>query len=138
MIARDNPAEAGREAFEAATIAEQFARARYARGSAVVRAAADPWADDQTVCRLDGVVRCRVRAGVAVVHRGAPSGSGKAFVASPLSAVTGAPIVEIDDFVSAECFAGWWPRFDAWVLTPREVIAAPRHDGTMALLARVL
>jgi hypothetical protein len=32
MIAGENPAEAGREAFEAATIAEQFAQARYAPG----------------------------------------------------------------------------------------------------------
>jgi hypothetical protein len=29
-----------------------------------------------------------------------------------------APIVEIDDFVSWDDFAGWWPRFDAQVLTP--------------------
>jgi hypothetical protein len=24
----------------------------------------------------------------------------------------------MDDFVSWDCFAGWWPRFDAQVLTP--------------------
>jgi len=29
-----------------------------------------------------------------------------------------APIIEIDDFVSWECFADWWPSFDAQVRTP--------------------
>jgi hypothetical protein len=29
-----------------------------------------------------------------------------------------APVIEVDDFVSWDCFAGWWPRFDARVLRP--------------------
>jgi uridine kinase len=56
--------------------------------------------------------------GVRIVGVDGPSGSGKSFLAARLAALTAAPIVEIDDFVSWDCFAGWWPRFDAQVLTP--------------------
>jgi uridine kinase len=47
-----------------------------------------------------------------------PSGSGKSHFARKLSPVLHAPIIEIDDFVSWDNFAGWWPRFDAQVLMP--------------------
>jgi uridine kinase len=56
--------------------------------------------------------------GIRIVGVDGPSGSGKSWLAGQLSAVLRAPIVEIDDFVSWDCFAGWWPRFDAQVLTP--------------------
>jgi uridine kinase len=56
--------------------------------------------------------------GIRIVGVDGPSGSGKSFLAARLSALMAAPIVEIDDFVSWDCFAGWWPRFDAQVLTP--------------------
>jgi len=47
-----------------------------------------------------------------------PSGSGKSHLARGIAEALGAPTTEIDDFVSWDCFAGWWPRFDAQVLTP--------------------
>jgi hypothetical protein len=56
--------------------------------------------------------------GIRIVGVDGPSGSGKSWLAAQLSSVMSAPIVEIDDFVSWDCFAGWWPRFDAQVLTP--------------------
>ena len=56
--------------------------------------------------------------GIRIVGVDGPSGSGKTLLASQLSAVMRAPVIEIDDFVSWDCFAGWWPRFDDQVLTP--------------------
>jgi hypothetical protein len=56
--------------------------------------------------------------GIRIVGVDGPSGSGKSYLAMRLSAVLAAPVIEIDDFVSWECFAGWWPRFDEQVLTP--------------------
>lgn len=56
--------------------------------------------------------------GIRIVGVDGPSGSGKSFLAAQLSTLLTAPIIEIDDFVSWECFAGWWPRFDEQVLTP--------------------
>jgi uridine kinase len=56
--------------------------------------------------------------GIRIVGIDGPSGSGKSFLAARLSTLLAAPIIEIDDFVSWDCFAGWWPRFDTQVLTP--------------------
>ncbi len=56
--------------------------------------------------------------GIRIVGIDGPSGSGKSHLARGLSAVLNAPIVEIDDFVSWDDFAGWWPRFDTQVLAP--------------------
>jgi uridine kinase len=56
--------------------------------------------------------------GIRIVGVDGPSGGGKSHLAAELSALLAAPIVEIDDFVSWSCFAGWWPRFDEQVLTP--------------------
>lgn len=56
--------------------------------------------------------------GIRIVGVDGRSGAGKSFLASRLSALMAAPIVEIDDFVSWGCFSGWWPRFDDEVLTP--------------------
>ncbi|WP_328470867.1 hypothetical protein OHA21_05650 [Actinoplanes sp. NBC_00393] len=56
--------------------------------------------------------------GIRVIGVDGPSGSGKSFLASRLSSLLAAPIIEIDDFVSWDCFAGWWPRFDEQVLSP--------------------
>jgi uridine kinase len=56
--------------------------------------------------------------GIRIVGIDGPSGSGKSHLAAPLSALMAAPIVEIDDFVSWDCFGGWWPRFEEQVLTP--------------------
>src|SRR4051812_35154033 len=56
--------------------------------------------------------------GIRIVGIDGPSGSGKSFLAAQISKLLAAPIIEIDDFVSWDCFADWWPRFDAQVLTP--------------------
>ncbi|NES13953.1 MULTISPECIES: uridine kinase [Micromonospora] len=56
--------------------------------------------------------------GIRIVGVDGPSGAGKSTFAGRLASLTGAPIVEIDDFVSWDGFAGWWPRFEAQVLTP--------------------
>jgi energy-coupling factor transporter ATP-binding protein EcfA2 len=56
--------------------------------------------------------------GIRVVGIDGPSGSGKSHLARGLAEIMRAPIIEIDDFVSWDDFAGWWPRFDAQVLAP--------------------
>lgn len=56
--------------------------------------------------------------GIRIVGVDGRSGAGKSFLASRLSSLLAAPIIEIDDFVSWKCFAGWWPRFDEQVLSP--------------------
>ena len=56
--------------------------------------------------------------GIRIVGVDGRSGAGKSFLAAQLSTLMAAPIVEIDDFVSWDCFAGWWPRFDEQVLSP--------------------
>ncbi len=56
--------------------------------------------------------------GIRIIGIDGRSGSGKSFLAERLSALMAAPIIEIDDFVSWDCFAGWWPRFDEQVLAP--------------------
>ncbi|MCU4184595.1 hypothetical protein K6U06_09515 [Acidiferrimicrobium sp. IK] len=48
-----------------------------------------------------------------------PSGSGKSTFAAHLAAALGdAEVVEIDDFVSWDNLAGWWPRLETEVLGP--------------------
>jgi hypothetical protein len=56
--------------------------------------------------------------GIRIVGVDGPSGSGKSCLAAELSRLLAAPIIEVDDFVSWDCFAGWWPRFDEQVLVP--------------------
>lgn len=56
--------------------------------------------------------------GIRLVGIDGPSGSSKSYLAAQVSELLAAPIIEIDDFVSWDCFADWWPRFDAQVLTP--------------------
>ena len=56
--------------------------------------------------------------GIRIVGVDGPAGAGKSSFAEPLAAALGAPVVTVDDFVSWGDFAGWWPRFDAQVLTP--------------------
>ncbi|WP_018350391.1 uridine kinase family protein [Longispora albida] len=56
--------------------------------------------------------------GIRLVGVDGPSGSGKSYLAARLATALGAPIIEIDDFVSWDCFSGWWPRFEAQVLEP--------------------
>jgi hypothetical protein len=70
---------------------------------------------DQVVA---AVVGCAPVNGIKIVGVDGPSGGGKSHLAHRLSEALTAPIVEIDDFVSWGNLAGWWPRFDAQVLTP--------------------
>jgi uridine kinase len=56
--------------------------------------------------------------GIRLVGVDGPSGGGKSTLAAALAAELGAPIVEIDDFVSWDHFADWWPRFESQVLAP--------------------
>jgi uridine kinase len=56
--------------------------------------------------------------GIRIIGVDGPSGSGKSVLAGRLSTMMAAPVVEIDDFVSWDCFAGWWPRFEEQVLSP--------------------
>ena len=64
------------------------------------------------------VAHCKPVNGIRIVGVDGRSGSGKSFLASRLSTLLSAPVIEIDDFVSWDCFAGWWTRFDEQVLTP--------------------
>jgi uridine kinase len=56
--------------------------------------------------------------GIRLIGVDGPSGGGKSTLAAALAAELEAPIIEIDDFVSWEHFARWWPRFETQVLTP--------------------
>ena len=56
--------------------------------------------------------------GVRIVGVDGPSGSGKSTFAQRLAVALGAPVVEVDDFLSWDDLHGWWPRFEAQVLTP--------------------
>jgi len=64
------------------------------------------------------VIRREPINGIRIVGIDGRSGSGKSVLAARLSNRLSAPIIEIDDFVSWDCFADWWPRFDTQVLTP--------------------
>lgn len=56
--------------------------------------------------------------GIRIVGIDGPSGSGKSTLAAKLAPLLNAPIIPIDDFVSWNNFAGWWPRFEQQVLDP--------------------
>jgi uridine kinase len=56
--------------------------------------------------------------GIRLIGVDGPSGAGKSHLAAALAPLLNAPIIEIDDFVSWDNFSGWWPRFDAQVLSP--------------------
>jgi hypothetical protein len=56
---------------------------------------------------------------VRIVAIDGPSGAGKSTFAAHLARVLGgAPVIEIDDFVSWGDLAGWWPRLEDQVLGP--------------------
>ena len=56
--------------------------------------------------------------GVRVVGIDGPSGSGKSTLAATVAARLDLPLIPVDDFVSWNDFAGWWPRFEDQVLHP--------------------
>jgi uridine kinase len=75
-----------------------------------------------SVLRLDDVVaevmgRTAV-SGIRIIGVDGPQGSGKSTLAARISARIGAPLVQIDDFVSWVDLVGWWPRLEAQVLIP--------------------
>lgn len=72
-----------------------------------------------TLSDVVGQVRSRPAPhGLRIVGVDGPSGSGKSTLAARLAALTGAPVIPIDDFLSWQHLADWWPRFDAQVLRP--------------------
>lgn len=66
----------------------------------------------------DEILRREPVNGIRIVGVDGPSGGGKSTLARRLADLTSAPMVEVDDFLSWDDFAGWWPRFEAQVLTP--------------------
>ena len=56
--------------------------------------------------------------GIRIIGVDGPQGSGKSTLAARISTLIGAPLVQIDDFVSWVDLVGWWPRFEAQVLSP--------------------
>ena len=62
--------------------------------------------------------RDAAESGIRILGVDGPGGSGKSTLAARLAARSGAPLIQIDDFVSWSDFAGWWPRFERQVLTP--------------------
>jgi Cytidylate kinase len=75
-----------------------------------------------SVLRLDDVLAEVMEAtpdsGMRIIGVDGPSGSGKSTLATRISARIGAPLVQIDDFVSWVDLVGWWPRFETQVLNP--------------------
>lgn len=57
-------------------------------------------------------------AGIRLVGVDGPAGSGKSTFARALASASGAPVIEVDDFVSWTDFAGWWPRWEQEVVEP--------------------
>ena len=56
--------------------------------------------------------------GIRIIGVDGPQGSGKSTLAARISARIGAPLVQMDDFVSWVDLVGWWPRFEAQVVNP--------------------
>jgi uridine kinase len=67
---------------------------------------------------LADVHRADPVSGIRIVGVDGPSGSGKSTLARKLAASAAASLVQIDDFVSWDDLAGWWPRFEQQVLAP--------------------
>jgi uridine kinase len=75
-----------------------------------------------SVLRLDDVIaevmERTAENGVRIIGVDGPQGSGKSTLAARIAALIGAPLVQMDDFVSWVDLVGWWPRFEAQVLNP--------------------
>jgi hypothetical protein len=66
----------------------------------------------------DEVLEAAPVRGIRIVGIDGPSGAGKSTLAHELASLLDAPVIQIDDFVSWNNFAGWWPRFERQVLDP--------------------
>jgi pantothenate kinase-related protein Tda10 len=66
----------------------------------------------------DEVLEAAPVRGIRIVGIDGPSGAGKSTLALELASLLDAPVIQIDDFVSWNDFAGWWPRFERQVLDP--------------------
>ncbi len=56
--------------------------------------------------------------GIRIVGVDGPQGSGKSTLGARIATRIGAPLIQMDDFVSWVDLVGWWPRFEAQVLDP--------------------
>lgn len=74
------------------------------------------------VVRLDDVLAevmgRTAGSGIHIIGVDGPQGSSKSTLVARISARIGAPLVQMDDFVSWVDLVGWWPRFEAQVLKP--------------------
>lgn len=59
-----------------------------------------------------------VEVGIRIVGVDGPQGSGKSTLGARIATRIGAPLIQMDDFVSWEDLVGWWPRCEVQVLTP--------------------
>ncbi len=66
----------------------------------------------------DNVLAAPAVRGIRIVGIDGPAGAGKSTFARRLAALLEAPVIQVDDFVSWNNLAGWWPRFDQQVLDP--------------------
>lgn len=67
----------------------------------------------------DDILAGPAPAPVRIVAIDGPSGAGKSTFARRLArALDGAPLIEVDDFVSWDNLDGWWPRLEDQVLGP--------------------
>lgn len=68
---------------------------------------------------IDAARRAAPSGSTCIIGIDGPSGAGKSTLAQRLvSLAEQVTLVEVDDFVSWRDFSGWWPRFDAEVLSP--------------------
>jgi len=56
--------------------------------------------------------------GVRIIGIDGPAGAGKSTLARAISDLSGAPVIEIDDFLTWTSLESWWPRFVAEILDP--------------------
>ena len=56
--------------------------------------------------------------GIRIIGVDGPQGSGKSTLGARIATRIGAPLIQMDDFVSWADLVGWWPRFEAQVLHP--------------------
>lgn len=84
---------------------------------------ADPAVNNRLMTHFALLARDKVLAtasvrGIRIVGSDGPSIAGKSTFARQLASLLDAPVIQIDDFVSWNNLAGWWPRFDHQVLDP--------------------